>query len=77
MTDDANVKIIYVEPQPRTDQSYLGDGVYAEFDGWQIWLYTHDGYQRTNEVALEPHVLCNFLAYLEALKLEAAAHGKS
>ena len=75
MTDD--VQVIYVEPQPRTHQAYLGDGLYAEFDGWQVWLFTHDGYERTNQVALEPDVLTKFLVYLEALKLEAAAHGKS
>ena len=75
MPDDENVGVIYVEPQPRTHQTYLGDGLYAEFDGWQVWLFTHDGYQRTNAVALEPGVLTKFLAYLEALKSEAPAHG--
>jgi hypothetical protein len=68
MTDEAPVQTIYIEPAPRTHQEYLGDGLYAEFDGYQIWLFTHDGYARKHEVALEPQVLTNFLAYIERLK---------
>lgn len=36
-----------------TDQTYLGDGVYAEFDGYQVWLYTQEGMR----IALDPSVL--------------------
>ena len=68
MTDDLSVMVVYVEPQPQTNQEYLGDGLYAEFDGDQVWLFTHDGYQRTNEVALEPGVLESFLKYVERLR---------
>ena len=25
------------------NQTYLGDGVYAEFDGYQIWVWTSNG----------------------------------
>lgn len=39
-------------PAPMAD-SYLGDGVYASFDGFNIWLRTQSG----NEVALEPLTL--------------------
>jgi hypothetical protein len=37
---------------------YLGDGVYASFDGWYIWLRTgaHEGANVTNKIALEPSV---------------------
>jgi len=31
---------------------YLGDGVYAHFDGYQIWLETQEGMR----IALEPAV---------------------
>lgn len=34
---------------------YLGDGVYASFDGYQIWLAVND--HRNKVVALEPGVL--------------------
>jgi hypothetical protein len=34
-------------------QEYLGDGVYASFDGYQVWLATQEGHR----IALEPPVL--------------------
>ena len=44
-----------VEPE------YLGDGVYASFDGWQIWLAAN---HHTNKViALEPEVWLNLVKY--------------
>jgi hypothetical protein len=36
---------------------YLGDAVYATFDGYHIWLRTSDGEHTTNKIALEPGVL--------------------
>jgi hypothetical protein len=39
---------------------YLGDGVYVGFDGYHVWLYTDNGIQVTNKIALEPDVLDNF-----------------
>ena len=43
---------------------YLGDGVYAGFDGYQIWLYTQEG----NEIAIESEVLHALEAYVARLK---------
>lgn len=34
--------------------SYLGDAVYASFDGYHIWLKTGDG--NNQQIALEPSV---------------------
>jgi hypothetical protein len=35
------------------EQHYIGDGVYVDFDGWYVWLYTErDGV--THRIALEP-----------------------
>lgn len=42
-----------------TNEAYLGDGLYASFDGWHIWLRTNEG----NEVALEPKVYRNLVDY--------------
>jgi hypothetical protein len=70
MTDDPNVQVIHVDPPPRANQEYLGDGVYAEFDGYQIWLYTHDGISRLCEIALEPGVFARLLTYAERLRAE-------
>lgn len=41
-------------------EMYLGDAVYASFDGYHIWLKTSNGERITNEVALEPGVLNTF-----------------
>jgi hypothetical protein len=49
---------------------YLGDGLFANFDGWQVELYTHDGYRATNRVSLEPMVLQLFLAWLHRTRPE-------
>jgi hypothetical protein len=48
-------------------ETYLGDGLYASFDGYQITLRA----QRENGdhfVALEPLVLEAFFHYVESLK---------
>jgi hypothetical protein len=50
------------------DDVYLGDGLYASFDGYQIELYASNGICKTNQVYLDPHVLAAFLRYVESLK---------
>lgn len=47
---------------------YLGDGLYAAFDGYQIELYAYDGMYKTNQVYLDSGVLAAFLRYVESLK---------
>jgi hypothetical protein len=47
---------------------YLGDGAYAEFDGYSIRLYTSDGINETNNVILEPELVL-------ALQNFAQSHG--
>jgi len=37
--------------------SYLGDGVYAIFDGYGIWLHANNHKNPTDKVYLEPSVL--------------------
>lgn len=49
-------------------KQYLGDGLYADFDGYQIELYASNGERKTNSVYLEPGVLASFLIYIENLK---------
>jgi len=47
----------------RRPASYLGDGVYAIFDGYGIWLHANDHEHPTDRVYLEPSVyqaLINF-----------------
>lgn len=43
--------------------SYIGDGVYAIFDGFGIWLHANDHRFPTDKIYLEPEVfksLVNF-----------------
>lgn len=47
--------------------TYLGDGVYATFDGYQIWLKTQYS-DRTHVVALEPATQEALNNYIEELK---------
>jgi len=37
--------------------SHLGDGVYAIYDGYGIWLHTNDHRFPTDRVYLEPEVM--------------------
>jgi hypothetical protein len=50
------------------DDSYLGDGLYASFDGWQIELYASNGIQKTSSVFLDSGTLAAFLKYVERLQ---------
>ena len=43
------------------DSIYLGDGVYASFDGYQIWLAVN--HHENKQVALEPKVMEALLEY--------------
>jgi hypothetical protein len=51
-----------------TEKRYLGDGVYVQFDGYDIILTTENGIERTNTIILEPEVTNSFLKYIESLK---------
>ena len=46
------------------NKKYLGDGVYATFDGHQIWLETERGFH-TDRIALEPAVFISLVGYAQ------------
>ena len=50
---------------------YLGDGLYADFDGYQIELYASNGIEKTDRVFLEPAVLRAFFEYVKGLGVTA------
>ena len=54
-------------------KKYLGDGVYAEFDGFAINLTTEDGVSTTNRIVLEPQVIGALESFIETLKSNARA----
>jgi hypothetical protein len=49
------------------DKKYLGDGVYAESDGYGIVLTTEDGISVQNRIVLEPDVYSALVQYVEHL----------
>lgn len=56
-------------------EMYLGDAVYASFDGYHIWLKTSNGISITNEIALEPGVLNLLDMFRKQLQEQAALDG--
>jgi hypothetical protein len=52
-----------ITPKPDQEEVYLGDGVYARHDGYQIWLRTP---RETGEhtIALEPSVIMSLCDYI-------------
>ena len=48
--------------------SYLGDGVYVSYDGWQIELKANNHQTPTDTIYLEPSVIRALIQYTEALK---------
>jgi hypothetical protein len=42
---------------------YLGDGVYASFDGYHTWLRTGSHDSEENKIALEPSVFHELVEY--------------
>ncbi len=51
------------------DKIYLGDSVYASFDGYNIVLTTENGYldDPRNRICLEPHVIDSLIEYKKRL----------
>lgn len=51
-------------------REYLGDAVYASFDGYHIWLKTGDG--NNQQIALEPAVYAALQQYAKRIWGERA-----
>ena len=47
------------------DDEYIGDGVYASFDGFYIWLATDDVVNKV--VAIEPNVWRRLADYVQKI----------
>jgi hypothetical protein len=60
-----------VSTKPPVEPTYLGDGVYASFDGYHIWL--HLGAHDTPAlIAIEPHVYDSLRHYAKRVWGEQA-----
>jgi len=55
-----------------TDEEYLGDGLYAGYDGYQIWLAANDRVtgSPTDKVALDSSTARIFVHYYDKLRKE-------
>lgn len=51
------------------DKTYLGDGLYASYDGYQIRLYTERA-NGTHEVYLDGHTLAALERFVADLRAE-------
>lgn len=49
-------------------KDYLGDSVYADFDGYGIVLTTENGYGPSNTIYLEPNVQSALRVYQDRIK---------
>jgi hypothetical protein len=49
------------------DRTYIGDGVYASHDGYQIWLEVGTAGGRTR-IALEPEVMQALIVYYNSFR---------
>ena len=58
--------------KPDPQHEYLGDGVYASYDGYHIWLRTGSHDSDENKIALDPSVFRALVKYGARMdKLEA------
>lgn len=52
----------YPGVRPAGERVHLGDGAYAQFDGYQIWLFANSPHS-SHRVALEPGAFTNLIEY--------------
>jgi hypothetical protein len=58
-----------LDNRQRMQDVYLGDGVYASFDGYQIWLAVN--HHENKVVALDPNVMDTLVRYANTVLLPA------
>jgi hypothetical protein len=52
------------------EKEYLGDGVYAQFDGYQIVLTTENGVSVTNAICLDRSVFYSLVKFEQKLHVK-------
>ena len=67
MSNDRN---IMAKDREGKQKAYLGDGVYAVYNGFGIWLTTEDGVTATDAIFIEPAVLDALIRFSEAASKE-------
>ncbi len=57
----------FIKEANNSNERYLGDGVYARFDG-QVWIYTSNGVSRGDEIAIDYEVFTALQRYMRDMK---------
>lgn len=63
----------YIAKPKKQPEEYLGDGVYAVFDGYHIWLDLRQ--QGPDKIALEPPVLQRLIEFSQRCYKAAESEG--
>lgn len=50
---------------PINEPIHLGDGVYAKYDGYQIYIWTSDGYAKSEPIAIDSKTAQSLIAFIE------------
>lgn len=58
-----------------TEPTFLGDGIYVEFDGVHIKLTTSDGIIDTNTIYLDNSVMISFETWVKEFKKKMLERG--
>jgi hypothetical protein len=56
-------------------KQYIGDGVYADFDGYYLVLTSENGLRVLNTIYIEPEVLQELEAYIDRLIKKKVLNG--
>lgn len=51
---------------------YIGDAVYAGYDGYGVWLYANDKDDPTDKIYLEPSVMRQLLWFRDKCQTQEA-----
>jgi hypothetical protein len=67
--------VLDIKGEPEMKEEYLGDGLYASFDGWQVKLRAPREHG-DHEVFLQPSVLRAFERFVAQLRSETGNEDK-
>ncbi len=55
-------------------KTYLGDGCYVDFDGYDLILTAEDGVNVNHRIVLEPYVYRALVEYVDRIRSGAVFH---
>jgi hypothetical protein len=64
------MKFVFQLENSMENQEYLNDGVYAEWDGYGIYIWTSDGIDDSEKIYLDPVTLNELNNFYNAKLLE-------